>query len=151
MLCAQIPLPAMPEGLEVDLLEDIANRADLSSAALPSAIFYTFVNTHQALNCVAFSSDGGLLAGGHFLCNRWMKQCCGCLLAAGKGWPPHSNLERNVNRPHACPSLWHAGVAHPGWLSRRQPRRGLCGLIGEGVRRDEGPGQEAAGAGDGCQ
>lgn len=59
----QIPLPQMPEGLEADLLEDMANRADLGSAVLPSAIFYTFVNTHQSLNCVSFSHDGGLIAG----------------------------------------------------------------------------------------
>ena len=63
----QIPLPDLPEGLEADLLEDIANRADLSSAVLPSAIFYTFVNTHQTLNCVAFSGSGSMVVGEPFL------------------------------------------------------------------------------------
>ena len=60
----QVPLPALPEGLQRDLLEDIEQRMELSSAALPSAIFYTFINTHQTLNCVSFSDDGSLLAGG---------------------------------------------------------------------------------------
>lgn len=59
----QVPLPPMPEGLEAELLEDLENRVSLSDAALPSAIFYTFVNTHQTLNCVSFSSNGGMIAG----------------------------------------------------------------------------------------
>ncbi|BDA43395.1 Transcription initiation factor TFIID subunit 5 [Coccomyxa sp. Obi] len=60
----QVPLPPMPEGLEAELLEDLENRVSLSDAALPSAVFYTFVNTHQSLNCVNFSSSGAMVAGG---------------------------------------------------------------------------------------
>ncbi|EIE22407.1 putative TAF5 [Coccomyxa subellipsoidea C-169] len=60
----QVPLPPMPEGLEAELLEDLESRISLSDAALPSAVFYTFVNTHQSLNCVSFSSDGAMIAGG---------------------------------------------------------------------------------------
>ncbi len=77
-VCPQIPLPAMPEGLEADLLEDIAARADLSSAALPSAIFYTFVNTHQALNCAAFSATGALLLGGWPSKPKYLYLWCVC-------------------------------------------------------------------------
>ncbi len=64
-----MPLPPMPEGLEAELLEDLESRVSLSDAALPSAVFYTFVNTHQSLNCVSFSSDGAMIAGAcrHFL------------------------------------------------------------------------------------
>ncbi len=39
------------------------NQVDLSTTALPSAIFYTFVNTHQSLNCVNFSGNSSMLAG----------------------------------------------------------------------------------------
>jgi hypothetical protein len=31
---------------------------------LPSCCFFTFFNTHQSLNCVAFSSDAAVVAGG---------------------------------------------------------------------------------------
>jgi transcription initiation factor TFIID subunit 5 len=53
----------MPEGLEKELLEDMENQVDLSAMALPSAIFYTFVNTHHSLNCTNFTANGALLAG----------------------------------------------------------------------------------------
>lgn len=62
-LSIQVPLPPIPEGLERDLLEDMENQVDLSTTALPSAIFYTFVNTHRSLNCVNFTCDGSMLAG----------------------------------------------------------------------------------------
>lgn len=42
-------MPELSKGLEEQILEDIRNRDDISSANLPSAIFYTFVNTHQSL------------------------------------------------------------------------------------------------------
>ena len=63
LICLQVPLPPMPEGLEAELLEDLENRVSLSDAALPSAVFYTFVNTHHSLNCVSFSSSGAMVAG----------------------------------------------------------------------------------------
>lgn len=56
-------VPELPKGLEEQILEDIRNREDISSATLPSAIFYTFVNTHQALNCAGFSRTGAYVAG----------------------------------------------------------------------------------------
>lgn len=65
LVCLQVPLPPMPEGLEAELLEDLEHRVSLSDAALPSAVFYTFVNTHQNLNCVNFSSSGAMVAGEH--------------------------------------------------------------------------------------
>ena len=56
-------VPELPKGLEEQILEDIRNRDDISSANLPSAIFYTFVNTHQSLNCAGFSRTGAYVAG----------------------------------------------------------------------------------------
>lgn len=56
-------MPELPKGLEEAILEDIRNREDVSADALPSAIFYTFVNTHQALNCAGFSRTGAYVAG----------------------------------------------------------------------------------------
>lgn len=56
-------MPELPKGLEEQILEDIRNRDDISSANLPSAIFYTFVNTHQALNCAGFSRTAAYVAG----------------------------------------------------------------------------------------
>lgn len=59
----QVIVPELPKGLEEQILEDIRNRDGISSANLPSAIFYTFVNTHQALNCASFSRSGAYVAG----------------------------------------------------------------------------------------
>ena len=62
----QVEVPELPKGLEEEILEDIRNREDLSADNLPSAIFYTFVNTHQSLNCASFSRTGAYVAGaGH--------------------------------------------------------------------------------------
>ncbi|KAK9828987.1 hypothetical protein WJX72_003246 [[Myrmecia] bisecta] len=61
---AEIPLPEASEEMEAALLQDLENRAQLSSEALPSAAFFTFVNTHQSLNCATFSADGAFVAGG---------------------------------------------------------------------------------------
>ena len=44
-------------------MADVAGRAALSPEALPSVAFFTFVNTHQSLNAVAFSPDGGWVIG----------------------------------------------------------------------------------------
>lgn len=57
--CAQVPLPQLAEELLEERVADVAGRAALSPEALPSVAFFTFVNTHQSLNAVAFSPDGG--------------------------------------------------------------------------------------------
>ena len=59
----QVEVPELPKGLEEEILDDIRNREDLSADNLPSAIFYTFVNTHQSLNCASFSRTGAYVAG----------------------------------------------------------------------------------------
>uniref|UniRef100_A0A0E0Q0V9 TFIID subunit TAF5 NTD2 domain-containing protein n=1 Tax=Oryza rufipogon TaxID=4529 RepID=A0A0E0Q0V9_ORYRU len=46
------------------ILEDLRNRAQLNSLALPSVSFYTFLNTHNGLNCSSISHDGSLVVGG---------------------------------------------------------------------------------------
>ncbi|KAL9678091.1 hypothetical protein QQ045_015930 [Rhodiola kirilowii] len=60
----QLSLPAIPVEVEQSILEDLRNRVQLSSAALPSVSFYTFLNTHNTLNCAAISPDGSMVAGG---------------------------------------------------------------------------------------
>ncbi|KAG4144796.1 hypothetical protein ERO13_D05G060932v2, partial [Gossypium hirsutum] len=50
--------------VEQSILEDLRNRVQLSSVALPSVSFYTFLNTYNGLNCSSISHDGSLVAGG---------------------------------------------------------------------------------------
>lgn len=62
--CAvQIPLVGISDELEADMLQCLEQRAALSPTALPSAAFYTFVNSHHTLNCVTTSSDAACVAG----------------------------------------------------------------------------------------
>uniref|UniRef100_A0A2P2MAI1 Uncharacterized protein MANES_16G128700 n=1 Tax=Rhizophora mucronata TaxID=61149 RepID=A0A2P2MAI1_RHIMU len=60
----ELPLPVMPTEVEQSILEDLRNRVQLSSSALPSISFYTFINAHNGLNCSSISHDGSLVAGG---------------------------------------------------------------------------------------
>ncbi|XP_057959727.1 transcription initiation factor TFIID subunit 5 [Malania oleifera] len=60
----ELTLPIMSTDVEQSILEDLRNRVQLSSAALPSVSFYTFINTHNSLNCASISHDGSLVAGG---------------------------------------------------------------------------------------
>ncbi|OAY80646.1 Transcription initiation factor TFIID subunit 5 [Ananas comosus] len=60
----ELPLPVMSIEDEQAILEDLRNRVQLSSLALPSVSFYTFINTHNGLNCSSISNDGSLVAGG---------------------------------------------------------------------------------------
>ncbi|KAB1208246.1 Transcription initiation factor TFIID subunit 5 [Morella rubra] len=50
--------------VEKSILEDLRNRVQLNSLSLPSISLYTFVNTHNGLNCSSISHDGSLVAGG---------------------------------------------------------------------------------------
>ncbi|XP_010541564.1 PREDICTED: transcription initiation factor TFIID subunit 5 [Tarenaya hassleriana] len=60
----ELSLPVMSTDVEQSILEDLRNRVQLSSVAMPSVSFYTFINTHNGLNCVSMSHDGSLVAGG---------------------------------------------------------------------------------------
>ncbi|OMO61582.1 hypothetical protein CCACVL1_23405 [Corchorus capsularis] len=60
----ELTLPVMPAEVEQSILEDLRNRVQLSSVALPSVSLYTFLNTHNGLNCSSISHDGSLVAGG---------------------------------------------------------------------------------------
>ncbi|CAL0327175.1 unnamed protein product [Lupinus luteus] len=60
----ELPLPVIPTEVEHSILEDLRNRVQLSSVALPSVSFYTFINTHNGLSCSSISHDGSLVAGG---------------------------------------------------------------------------------------
>ncbi|XWS26165.1 hypothetical protein CRYUN_Cryun26dG0007400 [Craigia yunnanensis] len=59
-----LTLPIMPTEVEQSIVEDLRNRVQLSNAAFPSVSFYTFLNTHNGLNCSSISHDGSLVAGG---------------------------------------------------------------------------------------
>ncbi|KAK0571240.1 hypothetical protein LWI29_012996 [Acer saccharum] len=61
---SELALPVTPIEVEQSILEDLRNRVQLSSVALPSVSFYTFINTHNSLNCASISHDGSLVAGG---------------------------------------------------------------------------------------
>ncbi|KAK3134221.1 hypothetical protein QOZ80_6AG0546510 [Eleusine coracana subsp. coracana] len=60
----ELTLPVTPVEVERSILEDLWNRAQLNSLALPSVSFYTFLNTHNGLNCSSISHDGSLVVGG---------------------------------------------------------------------------------------
>ncbi|KAF7098497.1 hypothetical protein CFC21_100237 [Triticum aestivum] len=60
----ELTLPAAPVEVEQSILEDLRNRAQLNNLALPSVSFYTFLNTHNGLNCSSISNDGSLIVGG---------------------------------------------------------------------------------------
>ncbi|KAK4754451.1 hypothetical protein SAY87_002555 [Trapa incisa] len=60
----ELTLPVMSAEVEQSILEDLRNRVQLTSTALPSVSFYTFINTHNKLNCSSISQDGSLVAGG---------------------------------------------------------------------------------------
>ncbi|KAK7321546.1 hypothetical protein VNO77_32303 [Canavalia gladiata] len=60
----ELPLPIVSTEVELSILEDLRNRVQLTSVALPSVNFYTFANTHNGLSCSSISHDGSLIAGG---------------------------------------------------------------------------------------
>ncbi|KAM7255708.1 hypothetical protein ACFE04_008606 [Oxalis oulophora] len=60
----ELALPIMPTEVEQSILEDLRNRVQLSSVALPSVSFYTFINAHNGVNCASISHDGSLVAAG---------------------------------------------------------------------------------------
>ncbi|KZV57940.1 protein with unknown function [Dorcoceras hygrometricum] len=60
----ELALPVIPPEVEHTILDDLRNRVQLSGGALPSISFYTFINTHDGLNCASISNDGSLVAGG---------------------------------------------------------------------------------------
>lgn len=61
---SELVMPTLSEETERQALEDLRNRARLSSTALPSVSFYSFVNTHSSLNCASISLDGAMVVGG---------------------------------------------------------------------------------------
>jgi hypothetical protein len=58
-----VPLPALAEEALDARVADVAARAPASPDALPSAAFFTFVNTRQTLTAVTFSADARLVVG----------------------------------------------------------------------------------------
>ncbi|XP_062097373.1 transcription initiation factor TFIID subunit 5-like isoform X2 [Humulus lupulus] len=60
----ELPLPTISVEVEQSILDDLRNCVQLSSVALPSVSFYTFINAHNGLNCSTISPDGSLVAAG---------------------------------------------------------------------------------------
>ncbi|EFN55699.1 hypothetical protein CHLNCDRAFT_133982 [Chlorella variabilis] len=60
----KFPLPPISDEQEGMLMQELQLRQQVSADSLPSCCFFTFFNTHQSLNCVAFSSDAAAVAGG---------------------------------------------------------------------------------------
>ncbi|CAH1447913.1 unnamed protein product [Lactuca virosa] len=60
----ELTLPTISTDVEHSILEDLRNRVQLNTSTLPSVSFYTFINTHNGLNCSSISHDGSLVAGG---------------------------------------------------------------------------------------
>lgn len=58
-----VPLPPPAHDFDAYAAAELEARQAVSADALPSCAFLTFVNTAQALNCAAFSPDGGTVAG----------------------------------------------------------------------------------------
>ncbi|KAL5647155.1 hypothetical protein ACJX0J_041510, partial [Zea mays] len=67
----ELTLPATPIEVEQSILEELRNRAQLNNVALPSISFYTFLNTHNGLNCSSISHDGSLVVGGFSDSSVW--------------------------------------------------------------------------------
>ncbi|ORX61616.1 WD40 repeat-like protein [Hesseltinella vesiculosa] len=49
---------------ELESLKQLRKRVSAGSVSLPSVCSYTFYNTHDSLNCLSFSQDTSLVAGG---------------------------------------------------------------------------------------
>lgn len=71
------------------MMDDISHRTVVGPEALPSAVFFTFLNTHQSLNCMAFAMDGTLVAGTDSKC---MVSC----IAALARLLTHAQLQRSL-------------------------------------------------------
>ncbi|KAG5563033.1 hypothetical protein RHGRI_005693 [Rhododendron griersonianum] len=106
---AELTLPVMPIEVEHSILEDLRNRVQLSSVALPSVSFYTFVNTHNGLNCSTISCDGSLVAGGFSDSSlkvwdmaKLGQQTSGSILQGENGSSPGDHLvgEKGGKRPY---------------------------------------------------
>uniref|UniRef100_A0A0E0Q0V8 TFIID subunit TAF5 NTD2 domain-containing protein n=1 Tax=Oryza rufipogon TaxID=4529 RepID=A0A0E0Q0V8_ORYRU len=55
----ELTLPVIPVEVEQSILEDLRNRAQLNSLALPSVSFYTFLNTHNGKTLCSPASPQG--------------------------------------------------------------------------------------------
>ena len=58
-----VPLPPQSDRHAASRLADMVARAAVGPTLLPSCAFFTFVNTHQSLNCAAFAPDTTTVAG----------------------------------------------------------------------------------------
>ena len=102
---AQVPLPGLAEEALEARVADVAARAPASPDALPSAAFFTFVNTRQALTAVAFSPDARLVVGARGACRQ-------CARVPASLWRDSAQLRRRppVRAAHYSPSA----AASPG-------------------------------------
>ncbi|ESW08944.1 hypothetical protein PHAVU_009G087600 [Phaseolus vulgaris] len=100
----ELPLPIIPTEVEQSILEDLRNRVQLSSVALPSVSFYTFINTHNGLSCSSISHDGSLIAGG------FSDSSLKVWDMAKLGQPPVSSLSQGENDTSPNDQMFGQGV-----------------------------------------
>lgn len=60
-----IPITFQETNAEIDRLRNLARRANLSTAALPSICCYTLHNTYDGVVCITFSPSANLMATGN--------------------------------------------------------------------------------------
>jgi hypothetical protein len=80
-----IAIPPMSEVSKLMQLANLRQRAVLSSTALPSIAFYTFLNSHKAVNSVALDAEGAHAAACMadstvFMLSIWCLHFLGCSL-----------------------------------------------------------------------
>jgi len=84
-----IPLPPSTDAHDAAVMADLAARAGVGPAALPSCAFATFVNTGQTLNCAAFAPDASTVAG---VCSSRCGRCMSRRSACGWRSTPDAML-----------------------------------------------------------
>eukprot|EP01083_Nonionella_stella_P018031 50424_1 len=70
---SKVPLPEMSDDRRREIMADLSKRSELSSTKLPSACFYTFLNSNDSVSSIGMSSDGRYVAAGmsHSVVKLW--------------------------------------------------------------------------------
>ncbi|KAK9792235.1 hypothetical protein WJX73_002210 [Symbiochloris irregularis] len=114
----EVPVIGIAHKLEAALVKDFKSRAQLSKDALPSAVLFTFLNTHQTLNCVSFAADGSVLAGGFADSSIRMHNVAKAKASDGtvRLWSTEAAANLAVYRGHNL-SVWDVAASHHGYFA----------------------------------